>query len=103
MILKKYFDKIRIFTTKSTLKKNILKDPNMANIPTSKAHAESLDLCSLGGVELLEALLLPLLLDGEVLVAVFQIHDILVWIRIRGSMPLTNGSGCGSGSFYFHH
>jgi len=22
-----------------------------------------------------------------------QIHDILVWIRIRGSMPLTNGSG----------
>jgi hypothetical protein len=33
--------------------------------------------------------------------AVFQIHDILVWIRIRGSMPLNNGSG--SGSFYFHH
>ncbi len=32
---------------------------------------------------------------------VFRIHDILVWIRIRirGSMPLTNGSG----SFYFHH
>jgi hypothetical protein len=26
-----------------------------------------------------------------------------VWIRIRGSIPLTNGSGCGSGSFYFHH
>jgi hypothetical protein len=25
----------------------------------------------------------------------------LVWIRIRGSMPLTNGSGFGSGSFYF--
>ncbi len=27
--------------------------------------------------------------------AVFRIHDILVWIRIRirGSMPLTNGSG----------
>ncbi len=25
----------------------------------------------------------------------------LVWIRIRGSMPLTNGSGCGSGSCYF--
>ncbi len=24
---------------------------------------------------------------------VFRIHDILVWIRIRGSMPLTNGSG----------
>ncbi len=23
--------------------------------------------------------------------AVLQIHDILVWIRIRGSMPLTNG------------
>ncbi len=29
--------------------------------------------------------------------AVFRIHDILVWIRIRGSMPLTNGSGSGSG------
>jgi hypothetical protein len=30
--------------------------------------------------------------------AVFRIHDILVWIRIRihGSMPLTNGSGSGS-------
>ncbi len=25
--------------------------------------------------------------------AVFRIHDILVWIRIRESMPLTNGSG----------
>ncbi len=23
----------------------------------------------------------------------FRIHDILVWIRIRGSIPLTNGSG----------
>jgi hypothetical protein len=34
--------------------------------------------------------------------AVLRIHDILVWIqiRIRGSMPLTNGSG--SGSCYFH-
>ncbi len=33
--------------------------------------------------------------------AVFWIHDILVWIqiRIRGSMPLTNGSG----SCYFRH
>jgi hypothetical protein len=31
--------------------------------------------------------------------AVLRIHDILVWIRIRGSMPLTNGSG----SFYFRH
>jgi hypothetical protein len=32
---------------------------------------------------------------------VLRIHDILVWIRIRmrGSMPLTNGSG----SFSFHH
>ncbi len=32
---------------------------------------------------------------------VLWIHDILVWnrIRIRGSMPLTNGYG----SFYFHH
>jgi hypothetical protein len=32
--------------------------------------------------------------------AVFRIHDILGWIRIRGSMPLTNGSG--SGSCYRH-
>jgi len=32
------------------------------------------------------------------LLPVFRIHDILVWIRIRGSMPLTNGSGFGSGS-----
>ncbi len=30
---------------------------------------------------------------------VLQIHDILVWIRIRGSMPLTNGSR----SCYFRH
>ncbi len=41
--------------------------------------------------------------------AVFRIHDILVCIRIRGSMPLTNGSGSrfrsrfGSGSCYFRH
>jgi hypothetical protein len=41
--------------------------------------------------------------------AVLRIHDILGWIRIRiwirGSMPLTNGSGsgCGSGSCYFRH
>ncbi len=26
-----------------------------------------------------------------------RIHEILVWIRIRGSMPLTNGSGFGTG------
>ncbi len=36
-----------------------------------------------------------------------RIHDILGWIRIRGSMPLTNGSGSGSdpdpGSCYFRH
>ncbi len=25
-------------------------------------------------------------------IAMLRIHDILVWIRIRGSMPLTNGS-----------
>jgi hypothetical protein len=30
--------------------------------------------------------------------AVLRIHDILVWIRIRGSMHLTNGSGSGFGS-----
>jgi hypothetical protein len=35
--------------------------------------------------------------------AVLRIHDILVWIRIHGSMPLTNGSGFGSGSSYFRH
>jgi hypothetical protein len=37
--------------------------------------------------------------------SVLRIHDILVWIRIRirGSMPLTNGSGFASGSCYFHH
>jgi hypothetical protein len=37
--------------------------------------------------------------------AVLRIHDIFGWIRIRESMLLTNGcgSGCGSGSFYFHH
>jgi hypothetical protein len=28
--------------------------------------------------------------------SVFRIHDFLEWIRIRGSMPLTNGSGSGS-------
>ncbi len=40
-------------------------------------------------------------------VALLRIHDILGWIRIwiRGSMPLTNGSGCGcwSGSCHFRH
>jgi hypothetical protein len=38
---------------------------------------------------------------------VLRIHDILVWIRTRiwicGSMPLTYGSGFGSGSCYFRH
>jgi hypothetical protein len=29
---------------------------------------------------------------------VLQIHDILGWIRIRGSIPLTNESGSGFGS-----
>ncbi len=28
-------------------------------------------------------------------------HEILVRVRIRGSIPLTNGSGCGFGSCYF--
>ncbi len=27
----------------------------------------------------------------------------LVWIRISGSMPVTNRSGCGSGSCFFRH
>ena len=35
--------------------------------------------------------------------SVLRIHEILIWIRIRGSMTLTYGSGCGSGSCYFHH
>ncbi len=37
--------------------------------------------------------------------AVLRIHEILVRIRIRilGSIPLTYGSGCGSGSCYFRH
>ena len=37
--------------------------------------------------------------------SVLGIHDILRWIRIRirGSMPLTNGSGFGFGSCYFRH
>ncbi len=36
---------------------------------------------------------------------VLRIYDILVWIRIliRGSMPLTNGSGSVFRSCYFHH
>ncbi len=33
-------------------------------------------------------------------VQVFRIRDILVRIWILGSVPLTNGSGCGSGSGY---
>jgi hypothetical protein len=33
---------------------------------------------------------------------VLRIHDILAWIRIRGSMPVTNGSGSGS-CFFFRH
>ncbi len=43
---------------------------------------------------------------GDIIVwqAVLRIHDIiLMWIRIRGSMPLTYGSGCGSGSCCFRH
>jgi hypothetical protein len=35
------------------------------------------------------------------LIAVFRIHDILVWIRIRGSMPLTNGQCCGTVTIYY--
>jgi hypothetical protein len=36
---------------------------------------------------------LGLWLKRTVLETVLRIHDILGWIRIRGSMPLTNGSG----------
>ncbi len=43
----------------------------------------------------------PPQVSGRANNSLYQIHDILVWIRIRirESMPLTNGSG----SFYFHH
>jgi hypothetical protein len=36
---------------------------------------------------------------------VLRIHDILLWIRIwiRGSIPLTSGSGFGSRSCFFRH
>ncbi len=37
-----------------------------------------------------------LLLPCYILKSVFRIHEILGWIRIRGSMPLTSGSGSGS-------
>jgi hypothetical protein len=37
----------------------------------------------------------------RILAAVLRIHAIFVRIRIRGSIPLTNGSGCGYGSCYF--
>jgi hypothetical protein len=33
--------------------------------------------------------------------AVLRIRDILVRIRIRGSVPLTNGFGSGADSYYF--
>jgi hypothetical protein len=32
----------------------------------------------------------------SVFISVLRIHDILLWIRIRGSIPLENGSGSGS-------
>jgi hypothetical protein len=58
----------------------------------SEAQVESLHADALSKVLLL-----------IMIIAVFRIHEILVWIRIRGSMPLTNGSGSGfgSGSCYF--
>jgi hypothetical protein len=39
-------------------------------------------------------------LEQEYAEAMLRTHDILVWIRIRGSMPMTNH---GSGSWYFRH
>jgi hypothetical protein len=42
-------------------------------------------------------------LVGSWCVAVLRIHEILVRIRIRGYMPLTNGSGFRSVSCYFRH
>jgi hypothetical protein len=41
---------------------------------------------------------------GEVVfLAWLRINDILVWIRIRGSMPLTTGSGSGPSIFIINH
>jgi hypothetical protein len=40
-------------------------------------------------------------LTWEVKIPALRIHAFLVWIRIRRSMPLINGSGFGSGSCYF--
>ncbi len=41
---------------------------------------------------------LRLLFHIKLYSTVLRIHDILVWVRIRGSTPLTNGTGFGSGS-----
>jgi hypothetical protein len=40
----------------------------------------------------------PLIFKTDKCKAVLRIHDILGWIRIRESMPLTDGSGSGFGS-----
>jgi hypothetical protein len=40
---------------------------------------------------------------SRVYFTMFLIHDILMWIRIRGSMPLTIDPNPGSGSCYFRH
>ncbi len=37
--------------------------------------------------------------QNQVIYSVLRIHDTLVWIRTRGSMPLTNESG----TCYFRH
>jgi hypothetical protein len=42
-------------------------------------------------------------LDLEVTNPVLRIHEIFVWIEIRGSMPLTLTNGSSSGSCYFRH
>ncbi len=54
----------------------------------SEAQVESLHADALSKVLLL-----------IMIIAVFRIHDILMWIRVRGSMPLTNGSGSGACHF----
>jgi hypothetical protein len=41
--------------------------------------------------------------DPDLNFAVLRIRDILVRIRIRGSVPRTNGSGSGFGSCYFRN
>ncbi len=57
--------------------------------------------CSASGLWVLLVALMRIQIRMISFQAVLRIHDILGWIRIRirGSMPLTNGPGFGSGSW----